>query len=108
MSVVDFIEISKADAVAAVRSASWIQYLSELATCGHPGCEDHPGGVERIHSVTFNGLGADWDLDRAIAFIERSARCGWLVGTPGHDLAVVGAGGFQIRFASKRPAGDAA
>jgi hypothetical protein len=105
VSVVDFIEISQADAITAVRDASWIQYRPELATCGHRGCEDHPGGVQRIHSLSVHGFGADWDVDEAVAFIESAQRCGWLVGPgmPGHDLAVVGADGRRMRFEAKRP-----
>lgn len=103
MSVVDFIEISKADAVAALRKASWTQYRDELSTCGHTGCQDHPGSVERIHS-TLSGLGADWDVEAAVAFIESAQRCGWLAGSLlGHDLAVVGADGRRVRFEAKRP-----
>lgn len=108
MTVVDFTEISKADAMAAVRSASWTQYRAELATCGHRGCEDHPGGVQRIHSLSPRGFGADWDLTEAVEFIEASAQCGWLLSLlPGHDLVVVGADGRRMRFEAKRPTGGA-
>lgn len=104
MSVVDFIEIGKADAIAAVRDAAWVQYRSELATCGHPGCEDHPGGVERIHTRSRHGIGADWDLDAAVAFIESAERCGWMVRAIGHDLLVVGPNDYLISFEAKQPA----
>ncbi len=106
MNVVDFIEISKPDAIAAVRAASWMQERAELATCGHRGCEDHPGGVQRIHTLSPKGLGADWDLTEAVAFIESSDRCGWVVAgfSMSHDLLVVGPDGYRIRFEVKRPA----
>lgn len=108
MTTVDFIEISKADAIAAILDATWIQYRSELATCGHPGCEEHPGGVARIHS-RLGAIGADWDADAAVAFIETAQRCGWLVGGfGGHDLAVLGADGRRMHFEAKRPEGGAA
>jgi hypothetical protein len=108
MTTVDFIEISKTDAIIAVRDASWTQYRAELATCGHTGCEDHPGGVQRIHSL-LGGFGADWDVDQVVPFIESAQRCGWLVGSLlGHELAVVGADGRRMRFEAKRPAEDVA
>jgi hypothetical protein len=108
VTIVDFAEISKADAIAAVHAASWVQYRSELATCGHRGCEDHPGGVQRIHSM-LGGFGADWDVDDVVLFIETAERCGWLEGSfLGHQLAVVGADGRRMRFEANRPTGDAA
>lgn len=107
MSVIDFIEVSKAAAIAAVRDASWIQYRADLAACGHPGCEDHPGGVSRIHSI-LGAIGADWDVDAVVAFIETAQRCGWLVTTgSSHELAVIGADGRRMRFEAKRPVGGA-
>lgn len=104
MNVLDFIEIGKSDALAAVRAAAWLQYRAELSTCGHRGCEDHPGGVQRIHTQSRRGLGADWDLDAAVSFIESAVRCGWLVGAFGHELAVIGPDNYLIYFEAKRPA----
>ncbi len=106
MNAVDFVEISKHDAITAVTTDSWTQERPELATCGHRGCEDHPGGVQRIHTLSPKGLGADWDLTDAVAFIESSARCGWIVAgfSMGHDLLVADADGYRIRFEVKRPA----
>jgi hypothetical protein len=103
MSITDFTEISKDEAIAAVRRDSWTQYRSELATCGHPGCEDHPGGVERIHSL-LGGIGADWDVTHVVEFIESAQRCGWLKGSfLGHQLVVLGADGRRVRFEAKKP-----
>lgn len=107
MTVVDFTEISKAAAIAAVIAASWTEYRPELSTCGHRGCEDHPGGVERIHSL-LGWAGANWDVDDVIAFIDSAERCGWLDTPLGHKLMVVGADGRRMRFEAKRPTGGPA
>jgi hypothetical protein len=100
--------IGAQEALDAVRGAAWIQYDSDKATCGHPGCTDHAAERKRIHTFSERGFGADWNLDFTEAFVMSAKRCGWGGDMPGHDLGVVGADGRLIFFEVKRPVGDAA
>lgn len=101
--------LSRDEAITAVREASWIQYDYDNATCGHPGCQDHPDeSRKRIHSLSEHGFGADWDLDRAEDFIVHAASGRWVDNVSGHHLRVAGEDGRVIYFEAKRPSGGAA
>lgn len=63
-----------------------------------------PPTKRRIHSVTLGGLriGADWDLDRAVEFVEAADDVFWTDDMLRHDLIVRG-GGRVIAFDVPRP-----
>lgn len=56
-----------------------------------------------IHSMR-GGLGADWDLDGAIAAVESAREVAWVDHLLGHNLAVREADGRIVHFEVKRPA----
>jgi len=100
--------ITPAEALAAIRAASWTKYDHEAATCGHPGCTDHPAETQRIHTRSRRGFGADWDLAEAEAYVQSAMRCGWGEDLLfGHELGVVGRDDRLIFFEVKRPAARA-
>ena len=96
-------EITKEEAIAALRKHAWTQRSDEV-TCGHPGGEDHRAeGRTVIHSV-LGGFGADWDLDDAITAVESAQKVAWSANWMGHDLAVQTAEGKVVRFEAKASA----
>lgn len=103
----DYIE--KDVALAALRAAAWEQGADPAdATCGHPGCTEHPAeGRMRIHT-TRGGFGADWDLTEAEEFINRAQRCAWVENFMRHELGVIGENGKPVYFEVRKPAGGAA
>jgi hypothetical protein len=101
--------IDKDTALAALRAAAWEQPADPAdATCGHPGCTDHPAdGRMRIHT-TRGGFGADWDLTKAEAFVNTAQRCAWVDNFMHHDLGVIGQDGKPVYFEVRRVPDDAA
>ena len=94
------IRTNKTDAVQAVRKAAW---TGEVETCGHPGCTDHRGpGTPRIHTMA-GGIGADWNLDAAIDFVENADEVWWIPNPFDHDLLVTRRG-RTVRFEARNPA----
>lgn len=93
------VRTNKTDAVEALRKAAW---QGEVETCGHTGCTDHRGpGIPRIHTMA-GGLGADWDLDSAIDFVENADEVWWSPNLFRHDLAVK-RDGRMVRFEARAP-----
>lgn len=82
-------EITKEEALAALRAAAWTQPArDEDAECGHPGCVNHPGpGRLRIHSI-LGGIGADHDLTTAEHYVDQAESVRWSPSFSGHDLVV--------------------
>lgn len=98
------VEITAEEAIAAARAAAFTcEPEPEAATCGHPGCTDHPGEGRKIIHSRRGGLGADWDLADVEQEIANAQRVAWIDGFLGHELAVVPAEGSPINFEVKRP-----
>lgn len=98
------IPTTKAEAIEAVTTAAWIeQPKPEDATCGHRGCEDHPGeGRKMIHVLS--GFGMDMPLDHVLGEIGAAREVWW---DPeawlGHQLAAATAEGRVHRYEVKAP-----
>lgn len=92
------IHITIDEAVVALRAAAWDDYDYED--------EDNavPNGRKRIHTFTDGGImiGADWDLEDAEAFADRSIDRAWAGHPVAHELAIC-ADNRIIRFDCKRP-----
>lgn len=77
------VRITIEEAVAAVRAAAFTESFDE---------DDDRGREPRtlVHSFTTGGLmlGADWDLDAVVAFIERSEDRAWCYSLVKHELIV--------------------
>lgn len=60
----------------------------------------------RIVHCLAGGMGADWDLEGALAILDDARDIAWLPGpfTAGHDLAVLDAEGRIRRFQVEAPA----
>lgn len=95
--------ISIEEALEAVRAAAWTEPAPpEDATCGHPGCEDHPGeGRKMIHVLS--GFGMDLPLESAEEFVRNAQRCAWVQSLMGHELGAVCADGKARYFDVRRP-----
>jgi hypothetical protein len=97
-----FVEVTKEDAIAAVRAASWAK---QVETCGHTGCEDHIGdGGRYIHVMS--GFGMDMPLEQVEAEIRDALQIGWIDHLLDHDLAVKTAEGRIHCYDVKRPVPD--
>lgn len=95
----DSVEITKDEALAAVRKASWAK---QVATCGHTGCEDHLGDGDRyIHCMS--AFGMDVPLESAEKEIREALKVGWADHWLDHDLVVVTAEERVHRYAANRP-----
>lgn len=93
------VRTNKTEAIQALGKAAWNR---EMETCGHTGCTDHLGpGIARIHTVA-GGLGADWDLDAAIDYVENADEVWWVPNLFRHDLAVK-RDGRVVRFEARAP-----
>jgi len=94
------VEITKEEALVAVREASWAK---QVATCGHTGCEDHIGDGERyIHCMS--AFGMDMPLENAEQEIRDALKVGWQDHWCDHDLVVITAQERVHRYDAKRPA----
>jgi hypothetical protein len=97
------VEITKDEALAAVRAGAWTGDPDPAsATCGHPGCTDHPGEGSKIVHCAMSFTGADWSLAAVERAIDLATRIAWVDGFAGHDLSVESEG-RQFYFAVKRP-----
>lgn len=97
------VEITKDEAIAAVRDWSWTK---EVATCGHTGCEDHVGdGPRYIHVMS--GFGMDIPLESVEAEILAAISVGWTDDpfAMGHELVAVTSDRNVHRYEATRPAG---
>jgi hypothetical protein len=99
----DAVYIEKDEALTAARGAAWEEPADPGdATCGHPGCTEHPApGRLRIHSI-WGGIGADWDLTQVEDYIRDAQRCAWVGSFIGHELGVIGEDGRAIYFEVRR------
>jgi len=96
----DSVEITKDEALAAVREASWAK---QIATCGHTGCEDHIGdGPRYIHC--YSSFGMDMPMESAEDEIRKALKVGWSDHWFNHNLVVVTADERVHRYDVKRPA----
>jgi hypothetical protein len=87
-----------------MREASWEQPLR----CTHCDGEGNlPGGPRQIHTL-LGGFGADWNLDDALAAIDRATDVQWGWSLLGHDLKAL-VDGKVVAFGVSRPkSGNAA
>ena len=94
------VEITKEEALAAIREASW---APQVSTCGHTGCEDHLGdGPRMIHC--YSGFGMDVSLAHAEQEIRAALKVGWSDHWINHNLIVITADERVHRYDVKRPA----
>lgn len=99
MSVV---EISKQDALGAVRGAAWAE---QVTTCGHTGCTDHVGDGQRYIHVLSLTFGLDMPLESVEEEICTALRVGWSDHLFHHDLVAEFADARVHHYDVKRPAG---
>jgi hypothetical protein len=100
MSQREPVEVSKEDAIAAVRAAGWPEMGD---SCGHRGCEEHQEPKRWIVHSRAGGFGCDVDVESAVQEIEAGQRCVWVYGLLGHNLVVVGADGRTLAYEIPRP-----
>lgn len=94
------VEITKDEALVAVREASWAK---QVETCGHRGCEEHLGdGPRYVHCLS--GFGIDLPLESAEQEIREALKVGWSDHWMGHELVVITADERVHRYEAKRPA----
>ena len=60
--------------------------------------EDSAYGRTLVHCMTGGTLGADWDLDGALALVERADQIAWHWSLLGHELTVKDADGRTYMF----------
>jgi hypothetical protein len=77
----------------ALTTAAW--------TVDDPESADH--GRTLVHCL-LGGIGADWDLDAALALVDGARDIRWVPHLLAHDLAVIAEDGRLHRFDVKRPA----
>lgn len=120
--------ITADEAVAALTAAAWTESISEeryeaaveavLKLCGEPEEDRDPyvpasqiraavrgelGTPRTLIHCFMGGMGADWDLDGAVALARKDgAQCAWAPNLMRHELAVY-AGGSMHRFDARRP-----
>jgi hypothetical protein len=85
------VHIDKATAAEALRKAAF--RVTDLDS------QDY--GRQLVHCL-IGTMGADWDLDAALADLAKASEVAWVDGLAGHDLAVL-VGGRLRNFNVRRP-----
>lgn len=92
--------LTKDEAIRLIRENSWAERGEP--TCGHTGCEDHPGeGPRMIH--TYSGFGGyDTSLEVAEEAVREAVAVEWVEHLLQHDLAIKRPDGHVLYFDVRR------
>lgn len=95
-----FREITKDEAREAVTAAAWTENGEDFDPC--PNCNWRKKEPRTLIHSKAGGIGADWPLNSAVEFVDRSTRVAWVLSIFGHDLAVE-ADDRMVQFEARAP-----